>query len=196
MKSKQTVFRMVGIALLMALVVVLQTVGSMIPSVGGFSISLVLIPIVVGSAVYGPLAGGILGATFGVVVYINCVTGADVGGAMVFQADPLLCLLVVLGKGILCGVAAGWTYRLLKRFNTYVAMLVAAIVCPLVNTGVFVACMCLFFNDILSAWASGGDLVGYILSGLLLVNMVPEIIINVAFSPAGARIARAVGNRS
>lgn len=196
MKSKQTVFRMVGIALLMALVVVLQTVGSMIPSVGGFSISLVLIPIVVGSAVYGPLAGGILGATFGVVVYINCVTGADVGGAMVFQADPLLCLLVVLGKGILCGVAAGFTYRLLKRFNTYVAMLVAAIVCPLVNTGVFVACMYLFFNDILSAWASGGDLVGYILSGLLLVNMVPEMIINVAFSPAGARIARAVGNRS
>ena len=48
--------RMAGIALLMALVIVLQFVGGMIPPVGGFSISLVLIPIVLGAAVYGPKA--------------------------------------------------------------------------------------------------------------------------------------------
>ena len=69
--------RMAGIALLMALVIVLQFVGGMIPPVGGFSISLVLIPIVLGAAVYGPKAGALLGATFGVIVTINCITGVD-----------------------------------------------------------------------------------------------------------------------
>ena len=99
--KNQKIKRMVGLAFLMALVLVLQILGGIIPPVGGFSISLVLIPIVMGAVLYGPKAGALLGATFGVIVYINCVTGADPGGAMVFQANPVLCLLVVLGKGIL-----------------------------------------------------------------------------------------------
>ena len=103
----QKIKRMVSMAFLMALVLVLQILGGIIPPVGGFSISLVLIPIVMGAVLYGPKAGALLGATFGVIVYINCVTGADPGGAMVFQANPVLCLLVVLGKGILAGLAAG-----------------------------------------------------------------------------------------
>ena len=184
--------RMVGIALLMALVVVMQFLSGIIPPVGGFSISLVLIPIVLGAAVYGPGAGALLGATFGTVVYINCVTGADPGGAMVFQADPVLCFLVVMGKGILAGVAAGLVYKLLEKKNSYVAMLCAAIVCPVVNTGTFVACMLLFFVDVLNAWANGAALAGYIMTGLVLANFVPELIINVVFSPASVRILKVV----
>ena len=184
--------RMVGIALLMALVVVMQFLSGIIPPVGGFSISLVLIPIVLGAAVYGPGAGALLGATFGTVVYINCVTGADPGGAMVFQADPVLCFLVVMGKGVLAGVAAGLVYKLLEKKSSYVAMLCAAIVCPVVNTGTFVACMLLFFVDVLNAWANGAALAGYIMTGLVLANFVPELIINVVFSPASVRILKVV----
>ena len=184
--------RMVGIALLMALVVVMQFLSGIIPPVGGFSISLVLIPIVLGAAVYGPGAGALLGATFGTVVSINCVTGADPGGAMVFQADPVLCFLVVMGKGVLAGVAAGLVYKLLEKKNSYVAMLCAAIVCPVVNTGTFVACMLLFFVDVLNAWANGAALAGYIMTGLVLANFVPELIINVVFSPASVRILKVV----
>ena len=186
---------MVGVALLMAMVVVMQAISSIIPPVSGFPISLVLIPIVLGAAVFGPGAGAVLGATFGVIVYINCVTGADPGGAMVFAASPALCFLVVMGKGILAGAAAGGVYRLLRKVNSYFAMVCAAIVCPLVNTGVFIACMLTFFIDVLKAWAQGGDLMGYILSGLILINFVPELIINVVFSPAGQRIMNAVSKR-
>ena len=184
--------RMASIALLMALVVVMQFISGLIPQVSGFSISLVLIPIVLGAALYGPAAGALLGATFGAVVYINCVTGADMGGAMVFQANPALCFLVVLGKGILAGLVSGWVYKLLQGKNSYIAMLCAAIACPIVNTGVFVACMMTFFKDVLSAWAEGGDVVAYVLSALVLCNFVPELIINVVFSPASERIAQVV----
>ncbi len=184
--NKANVKRMVGMALLMALVIVLQFIP--IPPIGGFSISLVLIPIVMGAAMYGPTAGAILGAIFGAIVYINCVTGTDPGGAMVFQADPVLCFVVVLAKGTLAGLASGFVYKLVKRWNSYIAMLCAAIVCPVINTGIFVGCMLLFFVDVLSGWAAGADLVGYILTGLILANFVPELIINVVFSPAGQRI--------
>lgn len=188
--------RMVGIALLMALVIVLQFLGGILTTASGFSISLVLIPIVLGAAVYGPSAGAILGGTFGVIVYINCVTGADMGGAMVFQANPVLCFLVVMAKGILAGLAAGGVYKLLSGRNKYIAMLCAAIVCPVVNTGTFIACMLLFFIDVLQAWAEGGNLVGYILTGLVLANFVPELIINIVFSPASVRISHVVNKHN
>lgn len=186
----QKIKRMVGIALLMALVLVMQFLGGVLTTASGFSISLVLIPIVLGAAVYGPSAGAILGGTFGVIVYMNCVSGADMGGAMVFQANPILCFVVVMAKGILAGLAAGGAYKALKGKNAYIAMLLAAIVCPVVNTGTFVICMMTFFKDVLSAWAEGGDVVSYVLTGLVLANFVPELIINVVFSPFGQTIAR------
>lgn len=175
-------------ALLIALIVVLQFVGGMIPSVGGFTISLVLIPIVVGAAVYGPGAGAFLGGVFGVIVVIGCVNGTDPGGAMVFQANPALCIVVVMGKGILAGLCAGLVYRLLAKKSPFLAILCCAIVCPVVNTGIFVACMLTFFRDVLSAWAGGGDILRYVLTGLVLANFVPELIINIVFGTAGQQV--------
>ena len=183
---------MVGISLLIALVVVMQFLSGIIPPIGGFSISLVLIPIVIGAAVYGPKVGALLGGVFGLIVTINCINGTDLGGAMVFQANPALCVLVVMAKGILAGLAAGWVYKLLKKKNAYLAMLCAAIVCPVVNTGVFVLCMLTFFKDVLAVWAGGTDIMAYVLTGLVLANFVPELIINIVFGTAGQGVLKVV----
>ena len=190
--------RMTGMGLLIALIFVMQSITAAIPPISGFTISLVLIPIVLGAALYGPGAGAILGAAFGAIVFVNCVTGADAGGQMVFQAGPALCFLVVMGKGILAGLASGWVYKLIDgKANGYVAMLCAAVICPVVNTGTFVLCMLTLFPDVLAVWAGsmGGDILVYVFSGLLLMNFVPELIINVVFSPAGQRILQAVGKK-
>ena len=87
--NHQKINRMVGIAVLAALVVVLQLLSSVI-KIGTVSITLTLIPIVVGAAFYGPGAGAILGTVFGLVVYINSATGADMGGNLVFLANTFL----------------------------------------------------------------------------------------------------------
>jgi uncharacterized membrane protein len=185
--------KMVGGSLLIAVMIVLQFLASVFPiKIGPVSLSLVLIPIVLGAATYGISAGGVLGGAFGVMTYIFCVNGMDGGGHMVFQASPVLCFIVVMSKGILCGLAAGAVYQLLRNKNGYVAMLCAAIVCPVVNTGVFLTGMFLFFMDVLRVWAGGSDVVGYVLSGLIVINFLPELGINLAFSPAGQRILRAI----
>lgn len=189
---KHNTQRTTRIALLTALVIVLQFVAAIIPPIGGFSISLVLIPIVVGAAVYGAKVGMLLGGAFGVVAIINCITGLDGGGHMVFQASPFLCILVVMVKGIAAGLCAGLVYRLLKNKNAYLAMLCSAIVCPVVNTGIFIACMLTFFPSVLSQWAKGGNIIVYIFSTLLVFNFVPELLINIVFSPASARLVKRV----
>ena len=183
---------MVSLAFLMALVLVMQMLSSIIPAIGGFSISLVLIPLVMGAVLFGPGAGALLGATFGVIVYINCVTGADPGGAMVFQANPILCFLVVMGKGILAGTFAGLVYKAVSKWNVHVAIVCAAVICPVANTGIFIACMLTFFKDVLAAWAGGGDIIAYVLTGLVLMNFVPELILNVVFGSTGHTIIHVV----
>ena len=187
--AKQTT----GVALLVALIIVLQTLSLALPKIGpGICISLVLIPIVLGGAVYGPKTGAFLGGAFAGIVYIFCITGFDPGGAMVFHASPLLCLLVVATKGVLCGWLSALVFSLLKRTNLYVAMMTASIVCVVVNTGTFLLGMGLFFTDVLALWSGGSNVLLYMLSGIVLINMVPELLINVAFSPAAVRIFRIV----
>lgn len=184
---------MVGIALLIAMIVVLQFVGSSIPPISGVSISLVLIPIVIGAAFYGPSAGAILGGAFAFITIINCISGADVGGAMVFQANPVICILLVSAKSILCGLAAAFVYKLLADKNRIAAIVCAAVVCPVVNTGVFVTGMFIFFRPVLAAWAGGSDVITYVLTGLVLCNFLPELIINVVLAPAISKVLEIVG---
>ena len=191
--KNQKIQKMVGVSLLIAVMVVLQFLAAVFPiKIGPVSLSLVLIPIVLGAATYGVAAGGVLGGAFGILTYIFCVNGMDGGGHMVFQASPILCFLVVMAKGILCGLAAGAVYKLLHKVNGYLAMVCAAIICPVVNTGVFLTGMFLWFMDVLSVWAEGGNVVGYVLSGLIVINFLPELAINLLFSPAGQRILRAI----
>ena len=192
----ESINRMVSIALLAAVVVVLQLLAGLI-KIGTFSITLTLIPIIVGAAFYGPSAGAILGAVFGLVVYIGCVTGSDVGGHMVFAANPFLCFLVVMGKGALAGFCAGLVYRLVMNGRDsvkrgVVAVFLAGITAPVVNTGVFCIGMLLFFRGTLQAWAAGSDLFNYIILSLTGVNFLIELGINVVFSPAIVTIVRAV----
>ena len=73
---------MVGVGLFTAIVVVLQLLGGGI-KFGMFSISLVLVPVVVGAAVYGRKAGAWLGFAFGAAVLLS-------GDAAAFLATPNL----------------------------------------------------------------------------------------------------------
>ena len=182
---------MTGTALLMALVVVLQFLGGSIPPVGGFTISLVLIPIVLGAALYGPKTGGLLGTVFGIVVVIGCITGTDVGGAMVFQANPVLCILVVLGKGILAGSASGLVYGALKNRSPVLAMMLASAVCPVVNTGIFLIGGTVFFLDTLTEWGKSfgyDNVAAYMFFGLVGFNFLFELGLNIVLSPMVVRL--------
>ena len=187
--NKQAILRITGIGLFTAIVIVLQFLGSFV-KLGLFSISLVLLPIVVGAAMYGIGAGGWLGFVFGVTVLIS-------GDAAAFLAvDVPGTIITVLLKGTLAGLAAGGAYhlinKLLKGKIPFVSTLVAAVVCPLVNTGVFLLGCLVFFMDTIREWASiynYGDNVGlYMIVGLVGLNFVAELVMNLIFSPTVVQI--------
>ncbi|MBQ7061184.1 MAG: hypothetical protein IJM85_05320 [Clostridia bacterium] len=254
----------VGLGLLTAIVVVLQFVGATI-KFGTFSISLVLMPIVIGAALYGVFAGAWLGLVFGVVVLLS-------GDAATFMAiNPFGTIVTVLLKGILAGAVAGLVYQLLSGRQTtgraamiissllmlgagvfciifgaqqnsgsldeevmalvrdassanahpgnawiivgiVLAVVAAAIfafviikkptidisaavfasaaICPIVNTGVFLLGCKLFFYETIKAWAGGSNVGTFMIVGLVGLNFVFELAINLILSPAIVMLIR------
>ena len=167
-----------GIGILTAIVIVLQLIGSVI-KLGPFSISLVLIPIVVGAALFGPLAGFWLGLVFGIVVLLS-------GDAAPFLAVNVIgTILTVLIKGSMAGLVSGLIYKAFKEKNT-IATVLSALACPIVNTGLFLVGCFLFFMPTLASWASGlgfPNTINYMIFGLVGGNFLFELLVNAILSP-------------
>ncbi|MBE7010650.1 MAG: ECF transporter S component [Ruminococcaceae bacterium] len=173
-------------AVLTALVILLQMAGAFI-KFGQFSISLVLIPIVIGAATCGVGVGGWLGFVFSLVVLLS-------GDAAPFLAVHVPgTILTVIAKGTLCGLCAGLVYRGVLKLchKEYVAVLAAAFVCPVVNTGVFLLGCIVFFMDTLAVWGQGlgfQNVWKYMLIVLVGFNFLFELGTNLLLSPLVVRL--------
>ena len=176
--------RMVGIAILIAIVVVLQLLGQFI-HLGPVSITLVLLPIVVGAAVYGPSAGAILGLAFSVVVLTQPDTaffyGMSVHGT----------IITVIAKGTLAGWLAGLTYRAFAEKHPTLGVALAAVVCPIVNTGLFFLGCLVFFAEPLAATGIE-NVVYYVITVFIGFNFIAEFLTNVLCCPIIVRVLHAL----
>ena len=144
-----------------------------------------LIPIVVGAAMYGTAAGAWLGFIFGLVVLLSGDAAAFLG------VNALGTIITVIAKGTLAGLCAGLVFRALVKTNTYVAVIVSAVVCPVVNTGVFLLGCLLFFMETINGWAAAAGFASagtYMIVGLVGLNFVFELLVNVILSPVIVRI--------
>ena len=167
-------------AILTGIVVLLQFLGSFI-KFGPFSISLVLIPIVIGTATCGKFVGAWLGLVFGIVVLIS-------GDAAPFLAVSVPgTIITVILKGLGCGYVSGLVYKALEKKNRTLAVAASAVVCPVVNTGIFLIGCFTFFMSALTEWA-GGDVAHYIVFVLVGGNFLFELLLNIIISPAIVRI--------
>ena len=189
--NKINVKRMVGVAVFIAAVVALQMLGSFV-RIGTFSVSLVLVPIAIGAAVFGPAAGALLGAAFGAVVLINCAIGVDIGGYMMWAANPPLTAALCILKGAIAGYVAGVFYRTAKNISIYAGVLSAAIVCPIVNTGIFILCVVFLYRDILVLWAGDTNYLYFAFIGLAGTNFLLELCVNIVLCSAAARIIKVI----
>lgn len=167
-------------ALLTAIVVIFQLMGAAI-KFGPFSVSFVLVPVVIGAAMCGAAAGAWLGFVFGMVVLFT-----DAG--LFLSVSVIGTIVTVLLKGTLCGLCAGAVYKALEKYNRYAAVAAAAAVCPIVNTGVFLLGCSVFFMDTLREWAGGGNVVTYIIFTLVGGNFLFEVLSNIVLSPVIVRL--------
>lgn len=187
--STEKTRRMVGLSILTALVVVLQFVAEYI-KVGATPITLTLVPIVVGSALYGLRGGAWLGGIFGVIVWLMSIAGIDPTGNLLWNLNPFLTTVICIGKGALAGLAAAAAYRCVAKKSGIGGVFAAAIASPVVNTGLFIVGVYVFFNDTLVSWANGTEMLTYIIFTLVGVNFVIELVLNLVLSSVIERLIR------
>lgn len=183
--NKEQILKITYLALLTAIVFVLQMFAGSIRIGGLFSITLVLLPIVLGSVIAGPLGGAWLGLVFALAVFYT-------GDASAFLAvHPFGTIVTVVLKGVLAGFFSGLVYKVFPRERPYLRAIVATAVCPLVNTGVFLLGCIVFFLPTLSEWATGLGFASageYMIFGLTGLNFVVEFLTNVLLASVLVRL--------
>ena len=174
--------KLVYLAILTALVCILQIVSNITQTVLPVPITLTLVPIVLGVALCGRWSGVWLGFAFGVMVILS---GAS---EPFFTINPFGTVVTVLLKGMLAGLVAGLVYSLLEGKNRYLAILLAGVAAPLVNTGVFLIGCFVFFYDYVLTLANGEALFLFIITVFVGVNFLVELLLNMVLSPTILRL--------
>ena len=190
-KRREKIVALTTGAVLTALVILLQFLGAFI-RFGVFQVSLVLVPIVIGSALCNVKVSAWLGFVFAVIVLIN-------GDAAPFMSINMIgTIITVIAKGVLCGLCAGLVYKALKNKNQFLAVMAATVVCPIVNTGVFLIGCAVFFLEGISAWGFSegyNNVVTYMFLGLAGGNFIFELVVNLILGPSVVTLLKTLKKR-
>ena len=203
MKTKdknQKIMKLVELAILFALVIVLQSISVF----GLVPISLCLIPITLGAMILGPKGGAILGFAFGVIVAFWGIVGKDGFTFLLFNANPVMTVVICLVKGTMAGLVAGLLYQAISKSrikgSQLIASIVASISVPIVNTGLFVVGCLIIKEDVVSVCGKlGFDTTNYIallFLTLIGVNFFIEFGVNAVFSPVLNKIVTIVAKKT
>ena len=191
MKTEKT-FNMVLTGLFMAIIIIMATV----PNIGYINlilikVTMVHVPVIIGSIVLGPKLGAVLGATFGITSLINNTFNPSL---LSFAFSPFYQVGNIGGNGwsvviallprILVGVVPYFVYRFLvkilpgKKVRGAVSLAVAGISGALTNTILVMSMIYVCFRE---EFAAAKDIaveaVYDVILGIVATNGVPEAIV-------------------
>jgi hypothetical protein len=84
-------------------------------------------------------------------------------------------------------------YHFLAKINTTFAVFAAAVICPVVNTGVFLLGCQFFFLETVAEWGAAmgyENAAAYMFLGLAGVNFLIELAVNILLAPVIVRLIR------
>ena len=191
MKNSIRIKKLVGLATLTALVVGLQFLSNYV-TFGSISITLALIPVAMGAILYGPIAGALLGAIMGVIIIVAPSTMA-----YFMPVNPAATIILCILKTGLAGLISGLLFKLFafiaKKQKSYKAkmglfaagIIIAALVVPIINTGLFIIGATLFFSSIY------GNMIN-VINAVLTTNFLIEFLVSAILSPVLVYLIKAL----
>lgn len=151
---------MVELAVLLAILLMLEITGLGMFKTFGLELTILQIPVILGAIILGPSAGAILGGAFGLLSFWDCF-GKSQFGATLLGINPFLTFLVCVPTRILMGWLCGLIFRAMDRklagtkgdFASYV---VASLSGALLNTLFFMTtlCLCFYHTEYIQGFAS------------------------------------------
>ena len=186
--KNDSVKKMTGTAILLAIEIVFQVIGNYITFPGGVSINLSLIPVALGAILFGPLSGAFLGLMNGVLVLFAPSTQV-----LFFQYAPVGTVITCLSKCTIAGLVAGFVFKLINKKNFLVAAIVASLLVPVINTGIFTLCA---FTIILKAIEHMNEAnintFRFVFLIVITWNFLLEFLITTILSPTIAKVTKII----
>ncbi len=178
-ENKNRIRKITGMAILLSIVAILQFLAGYL-KIGPVEINFGLIPIVIGAILYGPIEGMLLGIMNGLLVIVNP------GTAAFMAVNPVATIFVCILKTGLAGLFSGLLYKLISKKNDLVASIIASLVVPVTNTGIFFIGCLLFWIPLFGETTQ--EAIATIATVIFAVNTLIEIISISILSPAIYRI--------
>lgn len=179
--------KITGVAVLLALVIIFQTLGNII-MIGPVNINLSLIPIAIGAIVYGPFAGAVLGFGSGILVIFSGSTGE-----LFMSMAPVGTVITCLLKCTIAGLISGLVFRLIAKKNATVGSVIAAILVPIINTGLFAASCFTLMKPALDNYVStnaGVNVMQVVFLTWIGLNFIFEFAVTAILSPTITKIMK------
>ena len=181
------------LGILVALVIILQLFASAIPMFG-VTLNFSLIPIAFAGIMLGWLGGAIVGFACGLVVFITmAVIGQEPSTAYFFQVSPLILTVMCISKTTVAGLVSGLVYKIFSKKNVHFAVGVSALIIPIINTAIYLTGIVLMREhaaNFMGLSTSSADVVFTVVFGLIWLNFVFEMIVNVIFIPLIYRVIK------
>lgn len=173
LKNKEKIYKLTLTAVLTALIFVMAFTPIGYLKVGVVSITFLMIPVVVGAIVGGPLVGAVLGLMFGATSFIQCF-GLDPFGTTLFGINPVYTAIMCFVPRILMGLFCGLIYLGFSKANYVKAGTAVTSFCGgLINTVLFVGFLLLLFYNTEYIQGFGNSVVA-VISALITFNAVIE----------------------
>lgn len=178
---RDSTLKLVQIALFSAIVIVIQLFFASV-RIGPVTIAFTLVPIVLAGIFIGPMAGLIVGGVSGLVTFIQVFTSADPFYVFLMTNNPVATAAICLVKTSLAGWLSGLAFKASKK-----STIISAIICPVINTGIFCLGMLAFFTNAFQADATFGalseNIIYFVFIGLAGINFVFELISTAVLTP-------------
>ena len=143
MKNRTNVRWLTQLALLVAILLVLNYTPLGYLQIGPLSASLLTVPVAIGAMTMNPMAGAILGGVFGATSFIQAVEGKSAMGAALFQVSPAGTFVVCFVARVLMGLCTALIFNALRKAmpkNEKLACFLGGLSAPVLNTVFFNNC--------------------------------------------------------
>jgi uncharacterized membrane protein len=204
MKKKElNVHVLAEMAVLVAIILLMAfTPLGYMPTPWGIQITLIVIPVAVGSIILGPKAGAFLGLVFGLTSFANAFSNAM--GMMFLEVSVLRTMILLIGNRVLVGLIPGLLFQAFKgspKMRT-IGTVICCFLTPVTNTVLYIVGNWLMFKDTwlgssLTADYSGDggiSLLGFMLA-MVAVNGIAEAIASTVIGTAVCTALQKTVNR-
>lgn len=172
--------KMTVLALLIAIMLLMSYTPLGYLNIGPLAITFNMIPVAIAGIALGPVGGAIIGATFGITSFLQCVGvgGVSPFGAALFSISPVATFVVCFVTRLLVGLLVGLIFDGLRnKANIQTGMFVAGFASAFLNTLFFMTALMVFFgnSEIIQGLRGGKNVILFVIT-FVGVNALVEIL--------------------